>query len=229
MNNRWLRFPSLRLARWMAKRREIYQSPLRLLLLIALTIFVVHLIAMALLAFHHRFSPWAEWAIESSALVLLLFPVLYFFSFRPLNLSLRETLEAEAQMRESEHKYRTLFEQLSEAAFLVDVQTGRVLDTNSQGERLLGRPRGEIMGLNQSQLFPPAKPASFQAWLALLAGESRRGDFDAEVLQKNGSLTPVHVGAAHVTLYGRRLILALCRDLSARKPPAQAGAAPAIR
>ena len=64
-----------------------------------------------------------------------------------------ETLEserkrAEEALRESGYKYRYLFEELNDAAFLADVETGRILDTNKQGEALLGRTREEIIGMH---------------------------------------------------------------------------------
>ena len=47
------------------------------------------------------------------------------------NITRKESERAEEAMRESEHKYRHLFEHLSEAAFLIDSATGRILDTNA--------------------------------------------------------------------------------------------------
>jgi DNA-binding NtrC family response regulator len=41
-----------------------------------------------------------------------------------------ERERAEEAMRQSEHKYRELFECLSDAAFLADAQTGKIIDTN---------------------------------------------------------------------------------------------------
>src|ERR1700677_4254512 len=50
---------------------------------------------------------------------------------------------AEESMRQSEHKYRVLFESLSDAAFLVDEASGRVLDVNPSAGKTLGYQRGE--------------------------------------------------------------------------------------
>src|ERR1051325_5238519 len=57
-----------------------------------------------------------------------------------------ELRQAEEAMRQSEYKYRHLFESLSDAAFLVEEQTGRIIDTNQQAEQLLGQTRGQILG-----------------------------------------------------------------------------------
>jgi len=63
----------------------------------------------------------------------------------------RESRLAEATMRESEHKYRHLFEALSDAVFLVDEITGRILDTNTRAEILLDLPRTKILSSGQAQ------------------------------------------------------------------------------
>ncbi len=74
----------------------------------------------------------------------------YVLKHRPLRLipavdrALREIAErkererAEEAMRQSEHKYRKLFESLTDAAFLADEQTGKIIDTNPRAEELLG-------------------------------------------------------------------------------------------
>ncbi|HZV33661.1 MAG TPA: response regulator, partial [Verrucomicrobiae bacterium] len=45
-----------------------------------------------------------------------------------------ESQRAEQAMRESEHKYRQVFESMSEAALLIDLPTGRILDANQRAE-----------------------------------------------------------------------------------------------
>jgi len=129
---------------------RISDSPIRLLLVIATTIFITHTLAMVAFSMLPAVSVGRESLIQSLLLLVLLFPTLYLFSFRPLVQHIRERDRAEESMRESEHKYRELFDNLGEAAFLTVVETGRILDTNKQGELLLGVPRSQIMGMNQS-------------------------------------------------------------------------------
>src|SRR5215469_8648579 len=64
-----------------------------------------------------------------------------------------ERERAEEAMRQSEHKYRELFECLSDAAFLTDEQSGKIIDTNRKAETLLGRTRGQILGHKQSEFL----------------------------------------------------------------------------
>jgi PAS domain-containing protein len=54
---------------------------------------------------------------------------------------------------ESEHKYRTLFECLSDAAFLTEEQSGKIIDANRQAGILLLCFRPDIPGRKESE-FP---------------------------------------------------------------------------
>ena len=196
------------------KHIRIYQSPVRLLVLIALTIFFTHTFTMALFVVLPHFAMWVESLIQSGLLIILLFPVLYFFSFRPLILHIAEREQAEEAMRESEYKYRNLFEHLSDAAFVVDVETGRILDTNNQGEQLLGRTRGEIMGMNQGKLYPPDKEKEERERFAGYARQERPEDYETEFSCKDGVGVRVRVSGVPTILHGRKLILVFIRDLT---------------
>jgi PAS domain S-box-containing protein len=203
------------------KTIKIYQSPMRLLILIALTIFFTHTFAMVLFAVLPHFHMWAESLIQSSLLLVLLFPVLYLFSFRPLILHIAEREQAEEAMRQSEYKFRNLFEHLSDAAFLVDAETGRILDTNSQGERLLGRTRGEIMGMNQCKLYPPAEEDEQRKRFAAFAQQERPADYETRIVRKDGVGVSIRISGVPTILHGRRLILELLRDVAGKEqlPP----------
>lgn len=169
---------------------------------------------MVVFALLPQFPMRIESLIESVLLLILLFPVLYYFSLRPLLIHIAERELAEEAMRESEHKYRYLFEHLSDAALLVDAETGRILDTNSQGERLLGRARREIMGLNQTKLYLPGKAEEQQKRFAAYALQERPADYETEIVRKDGTIASVRVRGIPTVLYGRKLILELVRDMT---------------
>lgn len=194
------------------RRLAIYDSPIRLLVLIAATLFVTHTLTMVVFASLPKWPMWIESLTGSILLLVLLFPVLYFFSLRPLLVHIAEQQQAEEVMRESEHKYRQVFENLSDAALLIDAQSGRILDANNQSEALLGYSRGEILGMNESKLSR-AKPGQARRGLSDLPqdGGPRRCSCEAEVVNRAGALLPVHVSAAPLVLFGRPLVLTLVR------------------
>ena len=127
----------------------------------------------------------------------------------------RQRRQAEENMRISEYKYRRLFESLGDAAFLIDTETARIIDTNPQAEALLGRPRAEILGMREDQLYSPPRTHTHRP--ASLPAGALEQRFEANVLRKDWSIVPVHVSVSKIELYGRHVLLALFHDLTDRK------------
>jgi PAS domain S-box-containing protein len=120
-------------------------------------------------------------------------------------------------MRQSEGKYRQVFESLVSAAFLSDRETGRVVDANRQSELLLGRTRAEIIGLNERGFLSPRTFPAFREALAAADSQKSCVEVEVELVRKDGSIIPVNLRAGILLLYGRRLVLGLYRDVTARK------------
>ncbi|MDR3460118.1 MAG: response regulator [Verrucomicrobiae bacterium] len=141
----------------------------------------------------------------------------YVLKHRPIRLipavdrALREAEEraeyarAERAMRESEHKYRELFECLADAAFLVDEQTEKIIDVNRTAGRLLGCGRGEILGRKHTQ------------FLALGLASASATAFNSQLTRADGTAVPVEVRVTRLTLYGRPLVLRLCHEIIGRE------------
>jgi PAS domain S-box-containing protein len=125
-----------------------------------------------------------------------------------------EAKRAEEALRESEAKYRHLFEELGDAAFLGDPETGIILDANREAEALLGRRREEIIGMHQTELHPPGEADRYRAKFAQHVERGRAADYDGEVAREDGSIVPVSISASTVTIGDRRLILGLFRDIT---------------
>ncbi len=69
---------------------------------------------------------------------------------------------AEEAHRQSESKYRLLFERSNDAIFLVDTVTGRYLDANTAAARLTGRSVSEIKTLTTHDITPVASADRLQ-------------------------------------------------------------------
>jgi CheY-like chemotaxis protein len=118
---------------------------------------------------------------------------------------------AEAAMRESEHKYREVFECLAEAAFLTDEKTGKIIDTNRCAEKLLGCGRARILGRKQSEFIVVSGGAAADAG----------APFDSVLVSTRGQAVPVRIHASKLTIHDHPLVLWLCHQLTgpAFNPP----------
>jgi PAS domain-containing protein len=121
-----------------------------------------------------------------------------------------ERERAEEAMRQSEHKYRELFECLSDAAFLADEQSGRIIDTNRRAEMLLGRSRAEILGHKQSEFLSFEKMTSPGA----RAETKNLQPLECDLIRSEKGDLRVDARATRLTLYGRTLVLWLCHEAS---------------
>jgi PAS domain S-box-containing protein len=98
---------------------------------------------------------------------------------------------AEEELRESEEKYRDLFE-LSPDAIYVRDKDGTLVSTNSAGLKLLGCSWEEAVGMATSESYLPEELADFRERLDKInAGSSVR--FERTFVRKDGSHVPVEV------------------------------------
>lgn len=123
-----------------------------------------------------------------------------------------ECERAEEAMRQSEHKYRMLFECLGDAAFLTDEATGKIIDTNRRAEAVLGCSRGGIIGRKQSDFLNLDRAPAPAANGASKTHEPASATFASEMIRSDGSTVPVEVRATRLTLYDHDLALRLCRE-----------------
>ena len=77
---------------------------------VALVVFLCEAVEMIVIIPLYDFSPWLATLIDSSILVLVLAPALYLFLFRPLDQHLKNRERAEQALRESEMRFRTVFQ-----------------------------------------------------------------------------------------------------------------------
>jgi PAS domain S-box-containing protein len=155
------------------------------------------------------------------------FPVLIYSSpiirdnkpvgLRGVAIDMTERKKMEKALQESEEKYRGLFENASDAIFIADTKTDRILDANRQAERLLGRTRDEIIDMHQSELHIPRHAEYSQDRFRRQGQKGRVLALQAEVVRKNGSVVPVFISSSVISIRGEEVIQALLRDVTEEK------------
>ncbi|HUW84511.1 MAG TPA: PAS domain S-box protein [Phycisphaerae bacterium] len=127
-----------------------------------------------------------------------------------------ERRRAEAALRESEHRYRTLFEQAADSILLIDPHTGGLVDFNERAYQLLGYTRDEFARLIVSDLEGSDTVDQVRRHAAMLLREGEEV-FETTHKTKSGEIRDVLVSARMLTIRGRQLIQAIFRDVTERK------------
>jgi len=128
-----------------------------------------------------------------------------------------ERKKTEKALRESELKFKTIFENAGGAILIANTETGKILECNSQAEQLLGRPRAEIIGMHQSKLHPEGEEKKYKEKFAAHVQKGHIVDYEGEVLQKDGRKTPVWIAAQCLKIGDKDVILGLFIDITERK------------
>jgi PAS domain S-box-containing protein len=123
---------------------------------------------------------------------------------------------AEDSLRESEAKYRQLFEAAMDPILVADTATGILVECNAAAAEFIGRPREELIGQHQSALHPggpPGRPSpEFQRAL-----EDPSVLHEVNMFAAGGRVCPMSVRVSIFEARGRRLIQGIFRDISATK------------
>ncbi len=106
---------------------------------------------------------------------------------------------AQAALRESEERLRTLFEGLDDALFVHDAD-GRLLDCNPAAADIVGLPRDELLKRNIADFLLQAKDDTVQC-----------------LQTKEGRRMPVDVHCSTIMYYGKPASLVVARDITALK------------
>ncbi len=153
------------------------------------------------------------------ALLLILFTVRQLTglsrSYGGALFSIRRQAEA---ARESEERFRTIFEQAPVALAQLDVE-GHLLRFNQQLSEISGKPRGQLEQMVIWDLIhPEERQSARERWQALVAGNGHALVEERRYVRTDGSVARVGVTAARVRgSGGRDSIIAIIEDLRARR------------
>ena len=145
--------------------------------------------------------------------VLLIYPVATMLYGR-LIVELEERNLAADELQESESKYRQLFEMESDALFLIDNETGDILDANVAAVQLYGYSHEELLKMKNTQLS--AEPEKTQK-AAAEAGTDQVIEIPLRYhRKKDGTIFPVEISAASLMRNGRPAHIPAIRDITGR-------------
>jgi len=121
---------------------------------------------------------------------------------------------AESALRESEERHRVLFETAQDAIFLTD-ETGRFIDVNRQACNSLGYTKKELLQMNNKAIDKDQR--GYQAFLKVRDGKIKNLRFEVNQRKKDGTVFPVEITGSFFTIGGKRISMAIARDITNRK------------
>lgn len=119
----------------------------------------------------------------------------------------------------SNSHYRTAFENASDAIFIHDPEDGHILEANETSELLTGYSRDELLSMTVAGISPPRTPFSLEQAMRRIRRATEQGGYTFEwtIQPRDSDELPVEVNLKLITVEGRRLVLALFRDIRERK------------
>jgi PAS domain S-box-containing protein len=134
-----------------------------------------------------------------------------------------ERKKAEAALRESEERFRALFEHSADAMSLFDPLTGRFIESNEAVARQTGAPNVAALGnVSPAEISPERQPdgrVSSEKMQDMVKFAFGKGSYRFEWMARryDGGELPLDVVLTPITYQNRRLLLAVSRDISDRK------------
>jgi PAS domain S-box-containing protein len=131
---------------------------------------------------------------------------------------------AEAALRESEARYRQLFNSVSDGVLLFEIQGaaphGGLIEVNDVLCKQLGQEREAVLTRDPRTLIGPGHRQNFEAVLQRLEQE-QHVLFDSMLVDGSGQKIPVELHAHVFELSGRRVALLTSRDITERRRAAE--------
>ena len=131
-------------------------------------------------------------------------------------LPIRAIYKSEQALRQSEEKYRDLFENANDAIFVLGADL-HYQDANKKGLELFGYPKHELLSLRIPDLIPPEQLSRSQREFNKLANGGSYEKFIGKVIRKDGTILDVEVSSSAIiekgAIVGSRDIV---RDITGR-------------
>ena len=134
-----------------------------------------------------------------------------------LETRIAERKQVESALRESEERYRELFENARDAMYVHDLH-GTYIRVNKAAERLSGYPREEIVGRNFMEFISPDHIRHVREHFCTKLAQEGETTYEVDVLAKDGRRVPVEVSSRAIYENGAIIgVQGMARDITERK------------
>lgn len=127
-----------------------------------------------------------------------------------------ERVEADRALRESENKFRMLFENTPSMIILHDMN-GHFLDVNQRALDAWGYTKDEFLKMVVSEMDPHFIERDDPKILWAQLNQKANIRFESDIRRKDGSICPIEIMLSKLSLHGQKVIMAVCRDITEQK------------
>ena len=129
-----------------------------------------------------------------------------------------EKKQAEVAVRESEERYRDLFENANDIIYTIDL-AGNFTSLNQTGERLTGYTRAEALSMNLTKVVAPDQLGIVHENLSRkIESNDTSSVYETEIITKSGQRLPLELSSRLIYQEGNPVgVQGIARDISARK------------
>ena len=128
----------------------------------------------------------------------------------------------EEALRESEEKFRAIFNAARDGVVLVDSETGYISDCNPEFERQTGRKLEQLKKLKIWEIRLSEKMGAAREKFLEVREEGAGGSAELEFQKPDGEVTPIEFKSKVASIRGRQYLLSIARDITLRKRTEQA-------
>jgi PAS domain S-box-containing protein len=128
-----------------------------------------------------------------------------------------ERKQAEESLKESEKKYRAIFNEAKDGIALIDAETGFINDCNPEFERQSGRYLQQLKEMKIWEIRPAEKIEDAKAAFFKIREKGSGASADLELYRPDGEIIPIEFKSNSVEIEGKRYLQSFTRDISDRK------------
>ncbi|MBL7903845.1 MAG: PAS domain S-box protein [Bacteroidales bacterium] len=134
------------------------------------------------------------------------------------HMDITERRRSEEKLRESEARYRSIFNTAADAIFLIDQQTNAIVDVNQPAVRIYGYTTAELLNMNILQLDnEPDNPLE-----TVSAENPYHYIAERKSVRKDGETVFVEISATYIEMDSKPFSIAIVHDITNRKKAEQA-------
>ena len=199
----------------------IGRSPVRLLALTIVIIGTAEFLVMCALSLLPPLPDWVDNIADAILLVTILFPILYFFIFRPFIVHVDKGLQREARLRDSEARLRLIVDAAVDAIVRIDA-SGCIIGWNDQAETIFGWTAADVLGRRLGDVIvPPGDRENHEQGVRrfLDTGKAKilNRRIEATALHRSGREFPVELAVTRVNTADGVVFCGFIRDITERR------------